>query len=154
MISAPATPNANEVRFQAETQLLGCVVPFLTLSPCSLSLSDHRLLHFLWLLLRAAVAQLLRTLPSALAAASDRDVLRVAATAVSSLFPSLGYVRWAGQHPCRRVGVARGWEVGTVRAYASRNMFVPPLLTSILQPTSCVHRDAGVAAIAGCAESC
>lgn len=37
--------------------------------------------------------QILTSLPSDLAAASDRDVLHVAASSVASLYPSLGYIR-------------------------------------------------------------
>lgn len=40
-----------------------------------------------------ALLQILTSLPSALAAASDREVLQVAASAVASLYPSLGYIR-------------------------------------------------------------
>jgi hypothetical protein len=44
--------------------------------------------HFL-----SCCLQLLTALPAALAGASDRDVLNVAAAALASIYPGLGYVR-------------------------------------------------------------
>jgi hypothetical protein len=52
--------------------------------------------HLLLLLLLLALLlllQILTSLPQALAAASDREVLHVAASALASLYPSLGYIR-------------------------------------------------------------